>query len=83
MRFPPGRNLRFSLNVDVLALKPYRGWLDLVVFKYIVFLAAAAVGALQAANQQQCDARRDDNGENGLVRREPVNKTHVQRPHSV
>ena len=46
--------------------------LDFVPAEEIVFLAAAALGALQAADQQHGHAHRHQNGQNALIHNKPV-----------
>jgi hypothetical protein len=46
--------------------------LAFVAMEEIILVAAAALGALQAAHQKYCHTHRDQHGENAFVRRKPM-----------
>jgi hypothetical protein len=54
--------------------KPDKSNLHLVAMKKVVFIAAGALGALNAAREQNCHTRGHDHSQQIRARRKPVNK---------
>ena len=56
---------------------------QIVTIEDFIFLTMGAVGAAQAAEKQNCDARSDDGGEDACAGCEPVKySVHNRGPHS-
>src|SRR5271166_5621748 len=57
--------------------------LNFTAFEEVVFFAAGAVRALEAADKQNRNAHRDQDGEDAFVGRKPMNQyMHTQKPNS-
>jgi hypothetical protein len=55
-----------------------------VAAEEVVFVAAGAVGASEAADEKDCDAYRYEDSQNASVRREPMDQMmHIQDTHTV
>jgi hypothetical protein len=70
----PAPITRISCAGDSVNLKPKKGASDLrlVPAEKVVLFAARAVGALEAADQENCHSQRDQDGQHARVRRNPV-----------
>ena len=50
------------------------GPLDSVALEEVIFFAAGALGALEAAHQQNCDSYRDQDGQEIGIQHQPMSK---------